>query len=225
PETLNLLNDRDVSAFIEQYQPLNPRLVVIDTLARSIPGGDENSATDMGRAIASCERIQRAIGATVMLVHHVNAGGERERGSSALRGAVDTMIKMDGSQGGHITVSCDKQKDAEQFRRRRLQLRRVEWQDASDRPVSAAVLTSQINLDTLGGAPLAALAALATFEEEEGGGSYTRWSEACGLGKGRAFNDARSLLLTGGYVALSGRVYGLTDKGRETVEVDAATGL
>src|SRR5690606_1844288 len=112
----------------------------------------------------------------------------------------------------------------EQFRRRRLQLRRIEWQDANGRPVSAAVLTSEINLDTLSGAPLAALMALATFEDE-GGASYTRWSEVCGLGKGRAFNDARSLLLTGGYVALSGRTYGLTDKGREALEVDGATGL
>ena len=74
PETLNLLDRKAVADFVEQYRELQPRMVVVDTLARSLPGGDENSATDMGLVIEACESIQRALGATVLLVHHVNAG-------------------------------------------------------------------------------------------------------------------------------------------------------
>ena len=70
------------------------QLVIIDTLARSMGAGDENSSQDMGAFIAACDQIRRATGATVLIVHHSgkssNAGA---RGSSALLGAVDTAIE------------------------------------------------------------------------------------------------------------------------------------
>lgn len=92
------------------------RMVVIDTLARCFGGHDENSASDMGAFIVSCDRIKEATGATVVVVHH---SGKNEingaRGSSALRAACDFeyCIKSNDS-GNSYTMTCTKSKDAEE---------------------------------------------------------------------------------------------------------------
>ena len=96
---------------------LQPGLVVIDTLARSFVGGDENSATDMGELVDAVQRIQTEVKCAVILVHHTGKKGgpqTQERGSSALRGAMDTMVRV-GMSKRVVTISCDKQKDAEPF--------------------------------------------------------------------------------------------------------------
>lgn len=69
------------------------RLVVIDTLARAMMGGDENAGEDMGALIAHADRIRQATGAHVMLIHHAGKDeGKGARGHSSLRAAVDTEI-------------------------------------------------------------------------------------------------------------------------------------
>ena len=92
-----------------------PSLVVIDTLARCFDG-DENLQEDMGRFIAGVDRLRREFHATVIVVHHTRLDAERERGSTAFRGAADTMLSVarKGKQGP-IELSCNKQKDAEEF--------------------------------------------------------------------------------------------------------------
>jgi hypothetical protein len=75
------LLDRHVAGDVDELLlsltdlPLRPALIVIDTLARSMVGGDENSAEDMGLLIAAAERIRQATRATVVLVHHYNKQG------------------------------------------------------------------------------------------------------------------------------------------------------
>lgn len=79
--------------------PEKPVLVVIDTLARAMKGGDENSAQDMGALNDAVSALIQATGACVIRVHHSGknkAGGAR--GSSALLGAIDTEIEVDARQ-------------------------------------------------------------------------------------------------------------------------------
>jgi hypothetical protein len=88
------------------------RLIVIDTLARAMGGGDENSAKDMNIFIRACDRVRDATGATVLIVHH--SGKSRQsgaRGSSALLGAVDTAIEVVNDGGSVRTAKVVKQKD------------------------------------------------------------------------------------------------------------------
>ena len=47
-----------------------PKLIIFDTLARCMVGGDENSPLDMGRAVAAADRVRVETGAAVLLVHH-----------------------------------------------------------------------------------------------------------------------------------------------------------
>jgi len=67
-------------------------LIIVDTLARTFAGGEENSAKEMGAYIAACDRIRRATGATVALIHHHGVVGGRARGSSAFYAALDAEI-------------------------------------------------------------------------------------------------------------------------------------
>lgn len=91
-----------------------PALVIVDTLARCFDG-DENQQEDMGRFIQGIDRMRRDFGATLMVVHHTRMDGERERGNTAFRGAADAMLSLARTSKGGISVTCTKQKDAEEF--------------------------------------------------------------------------------------------------------------
>lgn len=93
---------------------IHPKLVVIDTLARCFDG-DENLQEDMGRFIAGVDRMRREFGATVLVVHHTRRGAEHERGSTAFRGAADTMLSLVRKADGTLVLTCNKQKDAEEL--------------------------------------------------------------------------------------------------------------
>jgi len=111
-EAVNLLERSQVDALLDTIRAgeAAPALVVFDTLARCIVGGDENSARDVGLAIDGADRIKRELGCTVLLIHHTGKDGELERGSSALRAAADLMwsLKPDGSS---MRLECEKAKD------------------------------------------------------------------------------------------------------------------
>jgi hypothetical protein len=119
PLAINLRDEsyqRDLLAVVNDLRPV---LIVVDTLARSTPGADENSARDMGEVTFFCTDLQNVSGATVVFIHHPTktdpkGGG---RGSGAILGAVDTELRAaargvqshDGSRP--IEVTCTKQKD------------------------------------------------------------------------------------------------------------------
>jgi hypothetical protein len=126
-QPLPLLDHKAATAFVKEVAPLRPTAIVLDTLSRCLMGGDENSQADMGQAIAACDEMRARTGAMVMLLHHMRKDGTVERGSSVLRGAVDTVLLLDEKERGLITLTCDRQKDAEpfdpiQFVRRGIQL-------------------------------------------------------------------------------------------------------
>ncbi len=115
-EALNLLDAGDRAALVDRIAQLEerPALIVFDTLHRSMPGGDENSAKDVGLVIENVDRIRRATGAAVLLVHHSRKDADVERGSTSLRGAVDTLLQIKPGDGTH-TLTCEKQKDGPAF--------------------------------------------------------------------------------------------------------------
>lgn len=87
-------------------------LIVIDTFAMATVGADEISGKDMGVVMENLSRINRETGAHVLLVHHMNASGGRERGHTSIGANVDQVayVRRDLSTGIR-TVSLDKQKD------------------------------------------------------------------------------------------------------------------
>ena len=101
------------AAISELDQP--PVLMVIDTLARCLVGGDENSARDVGLFLHNAERLAKRLEAGLLIVHHTGKNGELERGSSALRGGADTMLSLKPAGEG-LKLTCEKQKDAAEFK-------------------------------------------------------------------------------------------------------------
>ena len=88
-------------------------MVVIDTLARAMPGADENSAQEVGIVIAGCDRLRDVLGCAVVAVHHSGKDAAKgARGTSALRGAWDTALEITGT-GKRITMTVVDQKEAE----------------------------------------------------------------------------------------------------------------
>lgn len=82
-------------------------LIVIDTMARAMNGGDENSGVDVGKFVANVDRIRRATGAHVLIIHHSGKEIARgARGHSSLRAAVDTELEI--KEG---TIKNPKQRD------------------------------------------------------------------------------------------------------------------
>lgn len=121
-----------------------PVLIVVDTLARSMGSGDENSAQDMGGFIRNVDRIRDETGAGQMLiVHHcgkdVNQGA---RGHSSLLGAVDTEIEITHDEASGIrTMRVTKQKEADAGSELNFTLRSVDLgPDAKDVPITSCVV-------------------------------------------------------------------------------------
>lgn len=70
-------------------------LIIVDTLAQTTPGGNENAGEDMGRALANLKTLRRLTGGMVLLVHHSGKDTTRgARGWSGLKAAADVEIEI-----------------------------------------------------------------------------------------------------------------------------------
>lgn len=108
----NLLTKDDIREFLKEviaYGKVD--LIVIDTYARAMAGGNENDAKDVGQAVAHCDVIHRKTGAMVLLVHHSGKDATKgARGSGALRAAADLEIEVVQTRE-YRAATVTKQKD------------------------------------------------------------------------------------------------------------------
>ncbi len=109
-------------------------LVVTDTLARAMVGGNENLQQDMGLYVDGCDQLRRAYeGACVLNLRHLNASGST-RGSSALPGAIATKLRLEREGSSRVvTLSVRKQRDDEPLLPVQLTARSVELSTLDDR--------------------------------------------------------------------------------------------
>ena len=112
-------------------------VLIVDTLHSATAGADENSAQDMGQVLSAVKAASKALGCAVLLVHHSNKAGTGERGSSAMRGAMDFMIEIKPTVG-KFAVECAKLKDAPAWKAQTFDLielgdsARVWWDEPSE---------------------------------------------------------------------------------------------
>jgi AAA domain len=114
---INFFNPIDVTQAFEDLkaQGFKPDFIVIDTLARSMSGGNESDTKDMNIVLEQLEIFRMALGgAAILLIHHTTKDGLSYRGSSTIHGGMDGMIdvKADGLQ---ITLTSAGFKDADEF--------------------------------------------------------------------------------------------------------------
>lgn len=210
-----LIDRTDVEALITDVARLDdpPLLFVFDTLSRSMPGADENSQGDMSTMVQNVDRIRDATGAAVLLLHHANAGGERERGSTVLRGAADTMLQLK-AEDDRIELRCEKMKDSAAFNRVVLHLERT-GESAVFTPNPTLGVTSG-NLSSIERDMLEAL----TSGFLDDGATVSEWCKVAGKPNG-PFYRARTSLVEKGLVDPGeggrGSRYTVTAAGREAL--------
>lgn len=117
------------------------RMVVIDTLATASVGADENAARDMGLVMSNVSKINEATKAHTILVHHMSAGGNKLRGSTAIYASLDSSIYVTRSEETKIrTARLGKQKDDESHLSFQFELMSVELgRDVDDKPITSCV--------------------------------------------------------------------------------------
>lgn len=117
---INMLNaEADVAALVASIQAaaahieMPVKLVVIDTLARALAGGDENSPEDMGALVKNMDAVRHETGAHVMFIHHSGKDQARgARGHSSLRAAIDTEVEVTADEeSGARQAKVVKQRD------------------------------------------------------------------------------------------------------------------
>jgi len=105
-EAPNLAGDSDADELIIAIEEAGGAdIVVIDTLAATTPGADENGGKDMGPVLARCKAIRKATGAMVLLVAHAGKDATRGmRGWSGIKCALDVEIEVTRSGDDRIAT-------------------------------------------------------------------------------------------------------------------------
>jgi hypothetical protein len=90
------------------------RLVVVDTLARAMAGGNENASEDMGALVANSDTIRDQTKACVLYIHHCGKDAARgSRGHSSLKAATDTEIEVTRGADRVSIARVTRQRDME----------------------------------------------------------------------------------------------------------------
>ena len=143
PQALILTGENDYpESFINLVKDIpNKKLIIIDTLARSMGNGDENFAGDVGQFVQNCDKIRLQTKAHVMVIHHTGKDESKgARGSSALKAAIDTEIQIT-QEDGIIKGEVKKQRDGKTGYEMHFELREYEVdKDEDGDPVNSCAL-------------------------------------------------------------------------------------
>lgn len=201
PRSVLMTNGAQVGRLITSIRKtgIQPVAVFLDTLARNMDG-DEQKAVDIGAFVRGCDRLREAFGVAVFVAHHTGWVAVRSRGSTSLPGATDTEILLE-RKDAILTLSCTKQKDAEEFEPIVLEAFPIAGSLALRRGARAphpCTANESRLLAALGSTP---------------GMTSTAWRNATGLVKS-SFDFARRRLMEAGFVVTTARLYSITDAGR-----------
>ncbi len=226
-----------VTELAEQHG--NPRLIIIDTLARCFGPGDENSTKDMGEFVAVLDCMKAQFGCAVLVVHHSGLNEkDRARGASALRAALDREYRLDVQDDVRILI-CTKSKDHERPADLAFEPETVNtgWTDPETGYSIDSVVLRKVDLPgkkekSLTGAKRVALDALRELCEVEGRAHIEKWrAEAYRQGitasddasaKRKAFSRAVSDLRKSGHIKTDDDFYwpaGQQDRAGQTGHV------
>jgi hypothetical protein len=111
---VRFLEEMDVEMLISdiklQLRNQKIALIIVDTVARAISGGNENSPEDMGGFVSACDKFRDVLSCSVLALHHCGHDKSRGRGHTSLNAAADLVLKME-NVGNVRTVSVDYGRD------------------------------------------------------------------------------------------------------------------
>jgi hypothetical protein len=88
--------------------------LMVDTVARAMPGADENAVKEMGIFILGCDKLRENLNCTVFAIHHAGKDLSRgARGSNALLGAVDVELMIEQKEREVFALTVSNMRDGE----------------------------------------------------------------------------------------------------------------
>lgn len=213
-EPLYVREPGTVEAFLEKLEEddIWPGLVIIDTLSRSFGGGEENASEDMGYFVDAVSRLANGRFMTVLVVHHSNATGGRERGSTILRCGANAMFECKGdinkktNRLDGVFLKNDKQKDSGEAEE--IYLRTSPVEDSLVLEISETPENAKKKAGSGEPIPMRKVDMLRLLGCQENGLTYTEWRLAANVEK-RTFSRRIKRLMDDGdiYKDASGRYY------------------
>jgi hypothetical protein len=182
---------QSIKAECAQAQPV---LVILDTLAQSIDG-DENESIPMTFYARAAREIGDEFGCFVLIVHHPNAENTKPRGHTSLAGTCDCQIKVwTNKKRTTVTNQVEFTKDGPPSEPMPARLVKVDIEsDEEGNPIKSCVLVPEAqytdeyapvsNVDNKERPVYSHLrkmaAALAPLMREDGTADYPGWREKC----------------------------------------------
>ena len=157
-------------------------LVIVDTVARVIPGADMSTPETVTAFMERCDRLGRAAGGTVIGVHHQNKSGTM-MGSVYFEANADFVFDLTREGGENTplrkgTIRCTKMKEGVDGWSRAVTFTKMEWEDEGELHSSLAVETIVLpNRQALPHVSEAARVLLSCLQEAmtEAGGQPVAW--------------------------------------------------
>ena len=192
--------ERTLEKLDDDIEGINPGLIVFDTLSRSFSSGDENASADMTHFVDKIIDLSTRKGTAVLIVHHTNAAGSRERGHGSLRGNVNTMFRCASKQNGDrklisVTLENDKQKDDAKLADIYLDVKLVE----SSLVLVKGEAPERAKKGTGVPEPMRKVDMLTLLSTHPDGLTWKEWQLACGVDKNR-FNRRIARLTSEGEI-------------------------
>lgn len=192
-EAVQLMTRGDIDRLVATLasRGCHPALIVFDTFARCLSGGDENSARDVGIAVTALDRLRKEVGTAVYVIHHMTRGTRHERGSTALGDAADVTLFFERKVEDRLTIENLKQKDAKEHAPISLKLLEV--------GESAVLVDAPLSGRSAKAIPTGNRLTLLDSLPRERGLSYSEWLKVTNRPKS-SFDRDREWLVENGFV-------------------------
>ncbi len=142
-ENFNLTIEQEVNelANVIVANQMENGVTVIDTLAQSTPGSDENLSSDMSLNINHLKILQERTNGLLIIVHHSGKDGTKGlRGHSSLRACLDASLEVSGDKNKRAWA-LEKSKDSEDQVSYGFKLKVIELgRDSDDEIISSCVI-------------------------------------------------------------------------------------
>ncbi len=107
PRMPNLMSQQSVETWYRTLARYRPKLVVLDTWSRGIPGANENDHGPISAAIDMISQVQESLECSLLVVHHTNASDARARGHSAIEGAADAVWHLSPTETNPLMIEAE----------------------------------------------------------------------------------------------------------------------
>jgi hypothetical protein len=108
----DLGNKNDAKEVSKLIMDVGAQIVIIDALA-DVMSGDENSKQETQPVLNHLRKIAEDTDSALILIHHSNKGGAY-RGTSAIKGSVDLMVKVESENDSKfVNFTTEKNRDGE----------------------------------------------------------------------------------------------------------------